>query len=320
MSPALPPALARLSEMAGNLLWSWDPAIRKLFRRLDANLWKQCHFNPVLMLARIPQETLERAAADARFVAAYQQACASYDQYMEKGRFGDLNRSSMLVGYFSMEYGLLESLTIYSGGLGILSGDHLKAASDAGLPLVGVGLLYQTGYFQQRLNPDGWQVERYPVNDFYTWPVQPATDAEGRELRVKLRMPQGEVAIKVWRMRVGRVDLLLLDTNIPENETHELREITSQLYGGDTAVRIRQELVLGVGGLRALKALGQEPTVYHMNEGHSAFLALERIGLKMREHGLCFEEALNAVRASNVFTTHTPVPAGTDQFDPHLVY
>jgi glycogen phosphorylase len=320
VSPALPPALSRLSEMANNLLWSWDPFIRKLFRRLDTQLWKQCHYNPVLMLARIPQETLEKAAADPRFVAAYQQACASYDQYLEKGRFESAHQGSMLVAYLSMEYGLLESLTIYSGGLGILSGDHLKAASDAGLSLVGVGLLYQTGYFQQRLNPDGWQVERYPVNDFYTWPVQPALDEAGNEIRVKLRMPQGVVTIKVWRMRVGRVDLLLLDTNIPENEVAELREITSQLYGGDTVVRIRQELVLGVGGLRALKALGLEPTVYHMNEGHSAFLALERIGLMMREKKLGFEEALDAVRANNVFTTHTPVPAGIDQFDPHLVY
>lgn len=320
VSPALPPALSRLSEMANNLVWSWEPSIRQLFRRLDPVLWKQCHFNPVLMLARIRQETLEKVAADARFVAAYQSACSSYDQYLATGRFETSRKSQMLVAYLSMEYGLLESLTIYSGGLGILSGDHLKAASDAGLSLVGVGLLYQTGYFQQRLNPDGWQVERYPVNDFYTWPVQPALDAEGREIRVRLWMPQGILTIKVWRMRVGRVDLLLLDTNIPENEVPELREITSQLYGGDTAVRIRQELVLGVGGLRALKALGLEPTVYHMNEGHSAFLALERIGLMMREHKLVFDEALELVRASNVFTTHTPVPAGIDQFDPHLVY
>lgn len=320
VSPALPPALARLSEMAGNLLWSWDPVIRRLFRRLDPQLWRQCHYNPVLMLARIPQETLEKAAADSRFVAAYLNACASYDHYLEEGRFEEIHRGSMLVAYMSMEYGLLESLTIYSGGLGILSGDHLKAASDAGLNLVGVGLLYQTGYFQQRLNPDGWQVERYPVNDFYTWPVQPALDESGNEVRVKLRMPQGDVTIKVWRMRAGRVDLLLLDTNIPENEVPELREITSQLYGGDAAVRIRQELVLGVGGLRALKALGLEPTVFHMNEGHSAFLALERIGLMMREQKLVFEEALDAVRTNNVFTTHTPVPAGIDQFDPHQVY
>jgi starch phosphorylase len=320
VSPALPPALSRLSEMANNLLWSWEFPIRKLFRRLDPGLWKQCHYNPVLMLARIPQETLERAAADARFVAVYQQACETYDQYLKQGRFEVSRKDQMLVAYFSMEYGLLESLTIYSGGLGILSGDHLKAASDAGLALVGVGLLYQTGYFQQRLNPDGWQVERYPVNDFYTWPVQPALDAAGQEVRVKLWTPLGIVTIKVWRMRVGRVDLLLLDTNIPENTVPELREITSQLYGGDTAVRIRQELVLGVGGLRALKALGLDPTVYHMNEGHSAFLALERIGLMMRERQLEFEEALDAVRANNVFTTHTPVPAGIDQFDPHQVY
>ena len=320
VSPALPAALSRLGELANNLLWSWDYTIRTLFRRLDPTLWAQCNHNPVLMLARIPQQTLERMASDPRFLAAYRRACESHDHYLGRGRFDASRRDSMVVAYFSMEYGLLESLTIYSGGLGILSGDHLKAASDAGLNLVGVGLLYQTGYFQQHLNPDGWQVERYPVNDFYTWPVQPALNHEGKEVVVELPMPQGMLKIKVWRLKVGRVDLYLLDTNIPENEIPELRSITDQLYGGDSTVRIRQEIVLGVGGLRALKALNIRPTVYHMNEGHSAFLALERIRILMREEGLSFEEAFDAARCNNVFTTHTPVPAGIDQFDSHLVY
>lgn len=320
VSPALPPTLSRLGELANNLLWSWDFTIRTLFRRLDPVLWKQCAHNPVLMLARIPQRSLEAAAADPRFLAAYMRACESFDHYRQAPGSDSPRKDAMTVAYFSMEYGLVESLMIYSGGLGILSGDHLKAASDAGLNLVGVGLLYQTGYFQQHLNPDGWQVERYPTNDFYTWPVQPALDANGNEVHVELRLPQGVVKIKVWRIKVGRVDLLLLDTNIPENHLPELRDITDQLYGGDTTVRIRQELVLGVGGLRALKALGIEPTVFHMNEGHSAFLALERIRLLMKEQNLSFEEALDAARSNNVFTTHTPVPAGIDQFDPHLVY
>ena len=320
VSPALPASLSRLSELANNLHWSWDFTVRTLFRRLDEELWKQCGHNPVLMLARIPQKTLERAGEDPRFLAAYRRACDSHDRYLDSRNSAMPRKESMAVAYFSMEYGLLESLTIYSGGLGILSGDHLKSASDAGLNLVGVGLLYQTGYFQQQLNPDGWQVEKYPVNDFYTWPVHPALDENGDEIRVEVRMPQGRVSVKVWVMKVGRVDLVLLDTNVPENTIPELRDITDQLYGGNSEVRIRQEMVLGVGGLRALKALKFEPTVYHMNEGHSAFLSLERIRVMMKDQGLTFDEALDAVRTNNVFTTHTPVPAGIDQFDSHMVY
>ncbi|MBA3974867.1 MAG: DUF3417 domain-containing protein [Candidatus Solibacter sp.] len=320
VSPALPAALSRLSELANNLHWSWDYTVRTLFKRLDESLWKQCGHNPVLMLARIPQKTLEKSADDPRFLAAYRRACDSHDRYLQAGQFSHGRKDSMAVAYFSMEYGLLESLTIYSGGLGILSGDHLKSASDAGLNLVGVGLLYQTGYFQQNLNPDGWQVEKYPENDFYTWPVHPAVGDDGEEIRVEVPMPQGKVHVKVWVMKVGRVDLVLLDTNIPENAVQELRDITDQLYGGNNEVRIRQEIVLGVGGLRALKALKFEPSVYHMNEGHSAFLSLERIRVMMKDQDLSFDEALDAVRVNNVFTTHTPVPAGIDQFDSHLVY
>ena len=319
VSPALPTAISRLGELAHNLLWSWDHTIRPLFRRLDPSLWKECHSNPVLMLGRVPQLTLEKAAADPRYIALYDSACRRYDAYMAASA-ESARKDSMLVAYFSMEYGLLESLTIYSGGLGILSGDHMKAARDASLNLTGIGLLYQKGYFQQYLNLDGWQTERYPINDFYTWPVQPALDAQGKEVVVELRFPTGPCFVKVWRLKVGRVDMLLLDTNIAENASHDYRDITDQLYGGDTVTRIRQELVLGVGGLRALKALGLEPTVFHMNEGHSAFLALERIRNLMQDHKLNFDEALEAARCNNVFTTHTPVPAGIDMFDPGLVY
>lgn len=320
VSPALPPALSRLGELAHNLRWSWDYTIRTMFRRLDTPLWKECLHNPVLMLARIPQETLEKAAADPRFLAAYRRACENFDRYIQEMRTEARRTDTMTVAYFSMEYGLLESLNIYSGGLGILSGDHLKAASDAGLHLHACGLLYQTGYFQQHISPDGWQVERYPENDFYTWPVRPALDADGNEIVIELEMPVGRVHVKVWLMQVGRVTLHLLDTNIPENTNPELRDITDQLYGGGTEMRIRQEIVLGVGGLRALKAQGIEPTVYHMNEGHSAFLGVDRIRLVMKEEKLGFEEAVDAVRGNSVFTTHTPVPAGIDQFDPHMVY
>jgi starch phosphorylase len=317
VSPALPPAISRLGELAHNLMWSWDHVTRPVFRRLDPRLWRECQRNPVAMLGQIPPETLEKAASDPRYIALYQTACRRYDAYM--GEPSETGRDTMKVAYFSMEYGLMESLTIYSGGLGILSGDHMKAASDAHLNLVGIGLLYQKGYFQQYLSPDAWQVEKYSVNDFYAWPVQPALDAAGNELRIELVMPNGSCQVKVWRMKIGRVDLLLLDTNIPENANSPYRDITDQLYGGDTTTRIQQEIVLGVGGMRALKALGLEPTVFHMNEGHSAFLALERIRLLMQDHKLSWEEALEAARTNNVFTTHTPVPAGIDMFDRGLV-
>lgn len=320
VSPALPPALARLGELSMNLLWTWNHTIRAAFRRLDSNLWKACGYNPVAMLSRLPQAALDKAASDRVYLSVYRKACGAFDEYMSQ-KPESPGGHSMLVAYFSMEYGLIESLTVYSGGLGILSGDHLKAAGDAGLNLVGVGLLYQTGYLQQYLSPDGWQTERYPVNDFYNWPVEPARDAAGAEIRVQVQLPRGTVHVKVWRLNVGRVSLLLLDTNVPENSSiPEYRDITDQLYGGDTHVRMRQEIVLGIGGLRALKALGLQPTVFHMNEGHSAFLALERSRLLMSDQQMSFDEALEATRTNNVFTTHTPVPAGIDMFDPSLVY
>ena len=313
----MPEVVNRMPELAYNVIWSWEPIIRALFRRLDPNLWRDCGYNPVLMLGRISQAALEKAAADHRYLALYAQACQRYDEAMQHRRpIAD----GELIAYFSAEYGLTECLPIYSGGLGILSGDHLKSASNCDLPLVGVGLLYQQGYFRQFLNQDGWQQERYPTNDFYTLPIRPALDPAGQELRVVVRLPTGTVFIRVWHISVGRVRLYLLDTNIPENVLPQDRDITDSLYGGDTDTRIRQEIVLGVGGLRALKALGLEPTVFHMNEGHSAFLALERVRLLMREHKLSFEEALEVSRTDNVFTTHTSVPAGIDLFDPGLMY
>lgn len=316
--PALPDSLARMSELAHNLLWTWDHNLRTLFRRLDPNLWKACGNNPVLMLGRVPQATLERAAADPRFLSLYRRACERYDSYMLPSE-GNHDRK-MLVAYFSMEYGLTECLPIYSGGLGLLSGDHLKASSDSDLPLIGVGLLYQKGYLSQHLNPDGWQQERYPINDFYTLPIEQVCDEQGNELKVSVRLPSGEVWIKVWRINVGRVKLYVLDTNIPDNPRPEDRDITDSLYGGDIHTRMRQEIVLGIGGLRALKKLGLEPTACHMNEGHSAFLAVERIRILMQEQGLTFDQALDASRQNNVFTTHTSVPAGIDIFDAGMLY
>ncbi len=314
--PSLPPALARMSELAYNLVWSWEPVIRSLFRRLDPVLWRESGYNPVVLLGRVSQETLDRAGADPRYLTLYTQACERHDDLIKPVKpTGDT-----LIAYFSAEYGLTECLPIYSGGLGILSGDHLKSASDCAIPLIGVGLLYQNGYFRQHLNPDGWQQERYPINDFFTLPVIPVRDASGNNLKVSVKLPSGQVWLQVWCIKVGRVSLYLLDSNIPENPLAQDREITDQLYGGDMDKRIRQEIVLGIGGLRALKEIGLQPTVYHMNEGHSAFLALERIRIFMQEQKLSFEEALEAARVNNVFTTHTPVPAGIDIFDPGMMY
>ncbi len=315
--PALPPALHRLSELAYNLLWSWDHAIRSLFRRLDPSLWKECNHNPIQLLGRISQEKLDKAAADPRFISLYRRACESNDSYLH---VAPPTENTPQIAYFSMEYGLLDCMQIYSGGLGILSGDHLKAASDGDFALTGVGLLYQRGYLQQYLNPDGWQQERTPLNDFYTLPVRPCLGEWDEEIIVSVTLPSGEVFLKVWHIDVGRVKLFLLDSNIPQNKSAEHREITDQLYGGDIHKRIRQEIVLGIGGLRALKKLGIKPTVHHMNEGHSAFLGIERIRVMMQENGLTFEQALEATRLSNVFTTHTSVPAGIDLFDSSLIY
>ena len=314
--PALPNALSRLPEIAINILWSWDHQLRALFRRLDPVLWRESH-NPVLMLSRLKPETLEKAAAEPRYMAVYKRACERFDAYMQAPPPYEDDR---LIAYFSMEYGLAECMPIYSGGLGVLSGDHMKSSSDENYPLVGVGLLYQKGYFQQSLNSDGWQQERTPVNDFYQLPVLPVLSDDGRELIVEVTMPGGVVSIKVWHMMVGRVKLYLMDTNIPQNTSAEHRDITDQLYGGDSHTRIRQEIVLGIGGLRALNAMGLKPSVFHMNEGHSAFMPLERTRLLMEEQKLSFTEAFETARASNIFTTHTSVPAGIDLFDGGLVF
>ncbi len=315
--PSLPAPLARLWDMAYNLLWTWDVEIRNVFRRLDTELWENCGHNPAVLLGEISQARLEQMASDQRYLLSYKRACERFDAYL---RLQESGGNSMLVAYFSMEYGLAESIPIYSGGLGLLAGDHLRAASDLGMNLVGVGLLYQRGYFQQQLNPDGWQIERFPVNDFYMMPLKPVLDQDGAALRISVELPHGPVHLKVWQLDVGRVKLYLLDSNIAENVSPLYRDITAQLYGGDDQTRLLQEIVLGIGGMRALRALGIHPTVFHMNEGHSAFLALERIRTLMQEHNLSFSAALQASRNNNVFTTHTSVPAGIDLFEVNLLY
>ncbi|MEP6717394.1 MAG: alpha-glucan family phosphorylase, partial [Terriglobia bacterium] len=315
--PTVPAQLSRMPELAYNILWAWEPVIRSLFRRLDPLLWKESGYNPVVMLGRVSQTTLEKAALDPRYLTQYSLACQRFDKQMERSAPEPDGR---LIAYFSAEYGLTEGMPVYSGGLGVLSGDHMKSSSDIDLPLIGVALLYQLGYFRQYLNADGWQQERYLENDFYSLPIQPAVDSEGRHQTVEVQLPSGPVLIRIWTMDVGRIKMLFLDTNSPDNARPEDRGITSQLYGGDNDTRIRQEIVLGIGGMRALEKLGYKPTVFHMNEGHSAFLGIERIRLFIERQGLTFEEALEATRVNNVFTTHTPVPAGIDLFDPGLVY
>jgi starch phosphorylase len=315
--PALPANIQRMSEIALNLHWSWNHSLRSLFRRLDPVIWKASNHNPIVMLGRVSQATLERAASDPRYLALYRRACETHDAYLASA---STQPSGMLVGYFSMEYGLLDCMPIYSGGLGVLSGDHLKASSDANLRLTGVGLLYQNGYFSQSIDPDGWQKERTPVNDFYALPVTPVQRDDGSEMLVSVMLAGTQVLLKVWRIDVGRVKLYLLDSNIPQNPNPMHRTITAQLYGGDLHNRIRQEIVLGIGGLRALEQLGIQPTVYHMNEGHSAFLAIERIRRLMADQEMSFDEALEATRTNNVFTTHTSVPAGIDLFNPGIMY
>ncbi len=320
--PLLPARLERLRDLACNLWWAWNHEAIDLFRRLDRDLWESTGHNPVLMLGTIRQERLEQVAEDDGFMAHLERVWREFDRYMQsKGTWYHKvhgRQDGLLIAYFSAEFGLTESLSIYAGGLGILAGDHLKSASDLGLPLVGVGLLYQQGYFRQYLNPDGWQQELYPDNDFYNLPVTLERQLSGAPLLVEVEYPGRTVKAQVWRVQVGRVPLYLLDTNIECNQPAD-RDITDQLYGGDDDMRIRQEVLLGIGGVRMLRALGLQPTVCHMNEGHSAFLALERIRLLMEEQGLSFAEAAEAATAGHVFTTHTPVPAGIDWFHPDLV-
>jgi starch phosphorylase len=319
--PNLPPELKPLQEIAMNLWFSWNWEAVQLFIRLSPDLWEKSYQNPVLMLGSLSQKALDEAARDESFVANLQRVHQNLVRYLkEPGWFREAHgeEEDFRVAYFSCEFGIDEGLPIYSGGLGVLSGDTLKSASDLGLPLVGIGLLYQKGYFRQILSLDGWQQELYPDNDWYNMPVTIERNGEGKSLRIEVEMAGEKVRARIWRVQIGRVPLYLLDTNVKENSPRA-REITGTLYGGDREMRIRQEIILGIGGVRALRALGIAPTVYHMNEGHSAFLALERIRAHRAEHGVSFAEAREQVFASNVFTTHTPVPAGNEQFATELV-
>ena len=319
--PSLPPALTAVRELAYNLWWAWNPEAIELFRRLDREGWEEAGHNPVRMLSSVDQARLEDAAKDDGFLAHLERVHAAFRRYVTAPTtWYQKNHGpppDPFIAYFCLEFGLTECMPVYSGGMGVLAGDHLKSASDLGIPLVAVGLLYQQGYFRQYLNADGWQGELYPENDFHSMPVL-LEKRDGIPLTVEVEYPGRRVTARIWRVQVGRVPLYLLDTNVSENQADD-RLITQQLYGGDAELRIRQELMLGIGGLRALRKLGIAPRVCHMNEGHSAFLAVERIRQVVAEEGLTFAEAREVVSAGTVFTTHTSVAAGIDLFSPQLI-
>jgi len=322
--PHLPARLQGLQRLAYNVWWCWNPDAIFLFRRIDNELFAQVEHSPVKLLASVPQERFEELEKDDGFLAHMDRALEALDNYMAAPTWFDENYGQpgvakdkvceqYRVAYFSAEFGIHESIPVYSGGLGLLAGDHLKAASDLGVPLVGIGLMYREGYFRQYLNVDGWQQERYPENDFLNLPLIPEVNPDGSPILVNVPMPGRDVFARIWRIQVGRIPLYLLDTNISQN-TLEDRQITARLYGGDQDMRVRQEMILGIGGIRALKAMNKMPAVCHMNEGHSAFCVLERIRLLMEEKHLDFSTAREAVTAGTCFTTHTPVPAGNDVF------
>ena len=316
------PAQERLWALARNLWWSWDNDSSSLFREIDPLRWSQLNHSPVSLLNEYPLDRLEKRAAElalhSRINYAYRRLC----EYQDAERTWGARHAGILrprpVAYFSAEFGLHESLPVYSGGLGVLAGDHIKSASDLGIPLVGVGLFYGQGYFRQRLDRDGWQHEEYLETDVNQLPMETAIGKNGRPVMVQVDTRHGPIYAKVWRLKIGRCDLFLLDSDV-EGNTPEDREMTSRLYGGDGRVRVHQELLLGVGGLRALKALGITPGVLHLNEGHSGFAVLEAIRQRMEEEGIGFEKAAPRVAREVVFTTHTPVPAGHDRFDADLI-
>ena len=317
VNPKIPQRLARLAELANNLWYSWDiMPTRALFSRLDQGLWNIVGHSPKALLKRIDQRHLLDAAEDKVFIDNYNRVFSAYDSYHGEQTSRDAAEAPLaraeLIAYFCFEFGFHESLPIYSGGLGILAGDHCKTASDMRLPFVAVGLLYRQGYFTQTIDSHGNQRATHVASDFDDLPISPVHSGDGAELKVAIEFPGREVKAKVWWVQIGCVNMYLLDTDIEENSAHD-RYITHQLYGGDRTTRIEQELVLGIGGVRALAALGLKPTVWHINEGHAAFLILERLRTKM-QLGLDFDSALEAVAVNTVFTTHTPVPAGHDQF------
>ena len=323
VNPQLPKRIEKLGDIANNLWWAWNTEFLKLFQKIDMDLWEQCNKNPVKFLRQVSQESLEKVTRDKNFLNEYDKIADNFEDYINSKNTWFNNKypenKNDLIAYFSAEYGLDETIPIYSGGLGILSGDHLKAASDLGIPLVGVGLLYKNGYFNQRINGYGQQETEYTNIDLYDLPINPVKDEKGEDLTIYVKFPKRRLYLKVWQINVGRVKLYLLDSDIPKNNPED-RDVTLRLYGGDQEMRIRQEIVLGMAGVNLLtKYLGLKPTVYHMNEGHSAFLNLEIIKDIIAEKQVTFEVAKDIASSKTVFTTHTPVPAGNDIFPIDLV-
>ena len=321
VNPRIPRRLARLSELAENLWYAWDRPTRTLFARLHPGLWDAVNHNPKAFLKRVDEERLTEAAEDHIFLGSYNRVLSAFDTYMSEPLRRDIPlelKPGDLVAYFCAEFGFHESFPVYSGGLGILAGDHCKSASDMRLPFVAVGLLYRQGYFSQRIDNDGNQIATYTDSEFGDLPIHPALREDGSEVHIEMELPGRMVEVKVWETRIGHVRLCLLDTDLPGNKAED-RYITHQLYGGDKHTRIQQEMVLGIGGMRALEQMGIKPTCYHINEGHAAFLVLERVRRKVKM-GLSYHAALEAVAASTVFTTHTPVPAGHDHFAEDMIW
>ena len=322
VNPQLPKSIEKLGEISENLWWSWNTEFLKIFKEIDIDLWEQCNKNPVKFLRLVDQEKLERASTDPEILRNYRVNVDNFESYMKSRTtwFSKqyLENKDDVIAYFSAEYGLDETLPIYAGGLGILSGDHLKSASDLGLPIVAIGLLYKNGYFNQKINRNGEQVSEYYNVEMDNLPIKPLKDENGEDVIVNIKLQKDKLYIKVWKICVGRVNLYLLDTDIPENK-EEYRGITLKLYGGDQEMRIRQEMVLGIGGVKVLQELGINPKVYHMNEGHSSFLVLEAIKQTIKQKQVSFDIAKDIVTAKTVFTTHTPVPAGNDIFPIELV-
>lgn len=308
VSATIPDQLQPLVELSRNFWWCWNTDAIALWSAIDGDLWNATHHNPVMLLQQASHTRLQQLASDADFLGQMHRVHRRFSEYVA-------TPCEPEIAYFCAEFGLHESFQMYSGGLGVLAGDHLKSASDLGVPLVGVGLLYQEGYFRQYLTENGWQNEQYHEMDFHALPIEQVLQADGVPLRITVDMPLGTCYAAVWKAMVGRVTLLLLDTNVEENHLPTLRDVSDRLYGGSTDTRIMQELLLGIGGMRALEAMGISPQVSHINEGHAAFSMLERTRQIMRLHTLSFREAWKVMQSSSVFTTHTPVPAGNEVFD-----
>lgn len=318
VSAHLPAKLSKLKELAFNYWWCWNSEAKELFIRINRDLWEESNHNPVLLINKLTIEQIKELENQTDLLAFLDYIYQKFKDYMNAKTWYDSvqEKTDGVLAYFSMEYGINESFPNYSGGLGILSGDHLKSASDLGLNIVGVGLLYQQGYFRQKLTQNGWQNEYYPYNDFYSMPLILLKDDDGNPLLIDVDLPLGKAYAQIWKMNVGRVPLFLLDTNIEQNQNPEYRDITDQLYGGTRDTRIQQEIVLGIGGMRALEKLNIYPEAIHINEGHAAFALLERTYMYMKKFKIDFRSAKQITKATSIFTTHTPVPAGNEAFKP----